>query len=100
MNLTDMISEGNSLFDQMCQDRHDRGAEKYGSLKFMEKNTLDEAMEEVVDLANYARYTFIKLYLLAEQMDAKMAEESPNVGPQAFSPSNPTFVTARERDGG
>jgi hypothetical protein len=97
MSLADMINEGNSLFDQMCQDRHDKGAEKYGALKFMENNTLDEAMEEIVDLANYARYTFIKLYLLAEQLDAKMANEVPNVGPQVFSTGNTTFVATREK---
>jgi hypothetical protein len=50
------------------------GAEKYGPAKFLAVDTLQEAMDEVLDLANYARMTYIKLYLLQFSTD-KLAEE-------------------------
>jgi hypothetical protein len=52
------------LFDAMCLDRHRKGNQKYGKFTFLKMPTLTMAMEEVVDLANYARYTFVKLALL------------------------------------
>lgn len=67
--LGEAIAEASLQFDQMCQDRHNRGAEKYGPLKFLGANTLEEALEELVDLANYARYTFIKIWFLNQQLD-------------------------------
>lgn len=51
-------------FDRTCDERHAMGAERYGPGKFLTVDTLEEAMQEVVDLANYARYTYIKLRML------------------------------------
>ena len=62
-------------FDKMCQDRHDAGAEKYGPFKFFGADTLEEAAQELVDLANYARYTFIKLRMIQAQITEKLATE-------------------------
>lgn len=52
----------------------------------MEVNTLEMAMEEVVDLANYARMTYLKLYHLREFLAAK-ANAGPEFGPQNFKPT-------------
>ena len=60
----ELVEEASAAFDAFCESRHEMGAAKYGPVKFMTANTLEEAMAEVIDLANYARYTFIKLYLL------------------------------------
>jgi hypothetical protein len=62
--LTLQIDHYNREFDDACQERHEAGAEQYGAGKFLIVDTLEEAMFEVVDLANYARYTYIKLKLL------------------------------------
>ena len=51
-------------YDTECQRRHDMGAEKYGPVRFLEVNSLQEAMNEIVDLANYARYTWMKFALM------------------------------------
>jgi hypothetical protein len=59
------IQHLSDMFDAECQARHEMGAEKYGPVKFMTVNSIEEAMAEIVDLANYARYTYIKLALLA-----------------------------------
>lgn len=42
------------------------GAKEYGPTGFLQADTLRMAMEEVIDLANYARYTYIRLALLKE----------------------------------
>ena len=55
-------------FDSTCAERHEMGAEKYGALKFVEKDTFQEMIEEIVDLANYARYTYIKLRMMQDYM--------------------------------
>jgi len=59
----------NDAFDQMCVERHEKGQEKYGKFKFLDVNTLEEALFEVADLANYARYTFVKLWVLNNYLD-------------------------------
>jgi hypothetical protein len=80
----DLVDEANATFDQMCVARHEMGQLKYGPVKFMDVNTLKEASEEIIDLANYARYTFIKLYILNQQID-KLTEEAPDLlGPNSF----------------
>jgi hypothetical protein len=62
--LSQAVAEASALFDEMCTARHEYGQEKYGEFTFVEAPTLQMALEEVVDLANYARYTFIKVWLL------------------------------------
>jgi len=62
------LDAANLAFENMVQDRHDMGAEKYGPVKFLELDSIQMALEEVADLANYARYTFIKLWLLQYQL--------------------------------
>jgi hypothetical protein len=59
-----LIVEAEQLFDSMCAERHKMGNQKYGLLTFLDMPTLQMAMEEVADLSNYARYTFVKLVLL------------------------------------
>lgn len=55
-------------FDTLCTERHEMGAEKYGPGKFLTVDTLQEAIEEIVDLSNYARYTFVKLRALQDRL--------------------------------
>lgn len=51
-------------FDNACTMRHAMGAEKYGPGKFLTVDTIEEALQEIVDLSNYARYTYIKFRML------------------------------------
>lgn len=66
--LLDKLEKYSEEFDLVCSTRHDMGAEKYGPGKFLTVDTLQEAIEEVIDLANYARYTFIKLRALQDKL--------------------------------
>lgn len=85
MDLVDLIQQANADFDRRVQERHDAGAEKYGPLAFFDKNTVEEAMQEVLDLANYARYTFIKLWLMNEALDKALGGEPITVGGGFFT---------------
>lgn len=70
----------------MCKQRHLKGEQKYGSLTFLNNSTLEMAMEEVVDLANYARYTFIKLVILQYQI--KQIQRQSLKGADGFFPTS------------
>jgi hypothetical protein len=63
--LPELIQALSNQFDAECQRRHEMGQVKYGPVRFLEVNALEEAMAEVVDLANYARYIWIKFALMA-----------------------------------
>jgi hypothetical protein len=58
------------------------GNDKYGKLTFLEMPTLAMAMEEVADLANYARYTYIRLHLL--QQSIKDIQDQSLTGAEGF----------------
>jgi hypothetical protein len=74
-------------FDLDCSTRHEMGAKKYGAGKFLIVDTIQEALDEVVDLANYARYTYIKLALL----QAAIAQQVPEGGPVSSG-----FLTSKD----
>lgn len=59
-----LVADLSEDFDTECQNRHDMGQKKYGPAKFLEVNSIQMAIEEIVDFANYARYTYIKLRLI------------------------------------
>lgn len=86
-DFTRLTQQASSIFFSQMQDRHEMGEQKYGPIRFMEVNTLTEAMDEVVDLANYALYTFMKLYVLNQQMQNVVGETPDILGAQAFMKS-------------
>lgn len=95
MDLAQLIQQANEEFDRRVQERHDAGAEKYGPFTFFEKNTVEESMQEVLDLANYARYTFIKLWLMNEALDRALGDDPVTVGEGFFS-GKPNIATFKE----
>jgi len=74
MLLQDLSDE----YDERCAERHEAGAEKYGPLKFAGVDTIEQALEEVLDMGNYIRYTYIKLRLL--QMSVQAIAAPPQQG--------------------
>jgi hypothetical protein len=75
--------------DTEAYARHTEGANKYGPLKFIGADTLQEALEEVLDLINYARYTAVKIKMLQTFLSeqAAAAEGSETTGVGAFVPT-------------
>ena len=88
-NVTDLVLWANERFDDMIQQRHEMGGTKYGPVAFMEIDSIEMALEEVADLANYARYTWIKLKLLQVNLsqlpEVQDAEQSVTLGKDAVS---------------
>jgi hypothetical protein len=62
--LDETIDQLRVEFDQQRVARLVMGEEQYGRTAFLNVDTLDMALEEVVDLANYAMMTFVKIRLL------------------------------------
>lgn len=53
------------------------GAEKYGPVKFMEIDSVEMAIEELADLANYVLYTYVKLRMLQDALKIEPAQIVP-----------------------
>lgn len=71
-------------FDELTAQRHKAGAIKYGPGKFLTVDTIQEACDEIADLANYARYTYIRLRLLQESIAAQVGSEADEDQRQGF----------------
>ncbi len=68
--VVEALRTADTLFDQLCEERYKAGRDKYGHLTFLSMPTIQMAQEEIIDLANYARFTFVKLELLKLQIQA------------------------------
>jgi hypothetical protein len=64
------ITVASNMFDDLCLKRHEGGAEEYGPFAFLKNDMIKMMIEEMCDVANYARYEFIKLVIL----DKKLSE--------------------------
>lgn len=72
--LQGLIQQASNDLDEACLHRHQVGQEKYGELTFFDKDTLAMAMEEIADMMNYMRYTWIKLWLMQRAITKKVQE--------------------------
>lgn len=71
----ELIRQAEHDFERMCEDRHRAGQTKYGSFTFLEMPTIEMGLEELADMANYIRYTAIKLALLRKNI-ARLQQHS------------------------
>lgn len=74
LQLAQLVNTLSAEFDQICIQRHNDGAVKYGAFSFMGKDMLEEAIAEVADLANYARYAYIKIRMMQLTLQQHMEE--------------------------
>jgi hypothetical protein len=84
-DLPALIQQASDELDNTCLQRHQRGQEKYGDLTFFDADTVEMAMEEVADMMNYMRYTWIKLWLLRRSI-YKIVEKHPAADSEGFIP--------------
>ncbi len=66
----DYLQHLSEEFDTLIELRHETGAEEYGDVAFLTAPLVRMAAEELADLANYARYMYIKLRLMEETLNA------------------------------
>ncbi len=103
----------NSEFFDLCQQRSEQGAIDYGELNFMKVNLPEFIFEELADMANYARFLYIRLRAIEEyaresgiDMSAAFTgaireqDELPSDAPQ-FVPSKEVsrFLPVTKREG-
>jgi hypothetical protein len=82
--LQKLLRAADAEFDTRSAERLALGAEKYGAFKFLSVDTLEEAMQEILDLGNYARMTYIKLRLLKEEIAAASVPQADTEGFKSF----------------
>jgi hypothetical protein len=61
-----MLEKLNLEFFELCEQRHNTGADEYGPLKFLEVDLPEFIYEELADFANYARFLYIRVRILEE----------------------------------
>lgn len=90
-NLTEQdaqqISDLSDAFDLVCAQRMAAGSTEYGPFAFLDNDTLKMALEELVDLSNYAKMTFIKLARLSPEVDNLLEVYMNQVGAESFIPN-------------
>jgi hypothetical protein len=74
--LIDHINKYSGEYDDLTQQRHNEGERKYGAGSWLGIDTLQHAIDEVLDLGNYARFTYIKLRMLQDKVAAFQADGS------------------------
>jgi hypothetical protein len=60
-----------SEFADLVAKRLRDGAAEYGEDAFVDNNTFEMIYEEIADLVNYCMFTYVKLRLIEEQVDAR-----------------------------
>lgn len=71
-------------FDAKCIERHEMGAKKYGPVKFMEIDTPEMVIEELIDAANYLRYMYIRMRVIQEALRGSETEPVTRLGRDSF----------------
>lgn len=77
---TEKLQALSDEYDERCLQRHLMGEQKYGAGTWMGIDTIEMAIEEVIDMGNYLRFTFIKLRLLQEAVQADKSTAKPIEG--------------------
>ena len=100
LTLEERIEQLNEEFIDFCNERSIEGAETYGQYAFLENDMFQYMLEEIADLANYARFTYIKLRLMEETARESGIDMSPSplgeirtdhevpLGASAFTPQH------------
>jgi hypothetical protein len=67
-----------SDFVEMILSRGRQGALDYGEFAFMRNNTFEMLYEELADICNYCRFTYIKLRLFQEAIQHALSTDCTN----------------------
>ncbi len=96
-----MLEALNLEFFELCEQRHNAGADEYGPLNFLNVNLPEFIYEEMADIANYARFLFIRVRLLEEMASERGLDLSAALTGEVrdgdeVPPSAPSFVPQSE----
>lgn len=101
---TDLLQRLSDEFSDLTEQRHAMGASQYGPTKFLSVDTVNMAAEELADLANYARYLYIKLRIIEESLHERGVHLSGSIAQEdreqnEVSPGVASFVPSGEVQG-
>lgn len=68
------------------------GAQKYGEGTWLNVDTLESCIEELIDMANYIRYTYLKLRLMQEGLGTDKTTNTPIAGKEMLGKD--AFISA------
>ena len=91
-----LTQEANAAFEVACRTRHAKGEEEYGHNTFLTAPTVEMGLEELADLCNYIRYTYIRLYILNKMMGKAINQkqkEMQSTGSDGFLPMSEAWKT-------
>jgi hypothetical protein len=80
--IADLINQLSAEYDQRCMEKHALGEEKYGAGTWLKVDTIEHALDEIVDMGNYVRMSYIKLRMLQMRV-AEVIQEGTGVTAQA-----------------
>ena len=92
-----VIAELEGEFDRLCRERSAMGDRTYGAYNYLDPDVdiLRMLLEEVIDIANYARMIFVRIRVLEmmggiHEMDLDRSEQSVGFDPRQSASHDPT----------
>lgn len=80
--IEELITKLSELFDEGCQEARNEEVTQGQAFAFLENDVLEQMCVALVQVANDARYHFIKLLLLQEGVEQQLKETE--LGAKAF----------------
>lgn len=87
--LKQLVEQANHQLDKELLRKEEVGAKNYGEWAFLQAPTVEMAMDEIVDLINYMRFTYGKLFIMNEILKTRAQE--PNIVQEGFVPTSALF---------
>ena len=78
--VAEIIQGYSDELDKRCHERFLMGERKYGPGTWMKLDTLEMAIEELIDLMNYGRFTYIRLRCMQEMLKTDNSTAQPLPG--------------------
>lgn len=83
-DLAELLKEAQTELHIKLQQRMDAGEREYGQLAFMERDTMDELMEEVADIINWGTFVYLKMYMVKRAYAALAARKEDESATSGF----------------
>lgn len=65
-----LLKDGQDELNEKLAARMAAGAKEYGELAFLDRDTIEEVMEEVADVINWGTFLYLKMYMVRQAYKA------------------------------
>jgi hypothetical protein len=87
----ELLKEGQAELNKKLQERMDTGAQEYGELAFLNRETIEEVMEEVADVINWGTFVYLKMYMVKRAYNALLERRDSQGDATGFIPMQDLF---------